>query len=146
MHNALDTLRISRLNNGMIFKCSRFSDAEMLEINRYTHAQPDLEHLDFSLLDLSDVERSEITIPGVRLNAELDARNLARNPDFRIAAVASGPVYLGFANVYRAYFEHANPEQQWPIVVFKTLPDAWEWLGVIHHENSGEQPANSMRQ
>lgn len=146
MHNALDTLQISRQNNGMVFKCSRFSDAELLEINRHTLAQTDLESLDFSLLDLSEVKRSEITLPGVRLNAELDARNFARNPNFKIAAVASGPVYLGFANVYRAYFEHSNPEQQWPIAVFSSLPEAWEWLAVIGLEATAQQPVRSMGQ
>lgn len=80
------------------------------------------------LLDLSAVEKIELTAEGVRQAARLDAAGYARNPGLRIALIASSAVMTGMTNLCRANFEIHGKDQRWQIEVFTDEHQARAWL------------------
>ena len=114
--------------SSLIFRPDRLRDTELLEINRIGHQRPDFPLLRWILLDLSAVEKIELTAEGVRQAARLDAAGYARNPGLRIALIASSAVMTGMTNLCRANFEIHGKDQRWQIEVFTDEHQARAWL------------------
>jgi hypothetical protein len=89
---------------------------------------PALDHL----IDLTGVDRLEVTERGVRAVADLLAvadEALPAGVRRRAAAVATSDEALAALSLYKAYREQERPSPPVEIRLFRTVREAREWLG-----------------
>jgi hypothetical protein len=105
------------------------TDADLLDHQRRLALDPRF-HPDLSqLLDFLGVTSSK----GVTANAVKEgARRHLFGPHSRRALVASDPSTFGMARMFETYREISGSEEQ--IKVFRSLEDAWAWLGISPRE------------
>lgn len=79
------------------------------------------------ILDLSAVERFEVTSSGLRKLVDLDAQQAKLRTDpYKLAVVAPADHVFGMIRMYQMFSE-TNPND---VRVFRELPEVEEWLGI----------------
>lgn len=119
---------MTEFQHGLLFQLQSLSGAELQAMGEATFTHPDFERLQHVTIDIRGVDFNELTSTDVRLAAFEDAQHIQRNPGLKIAVIASGSVYTGFANIYRAHLEHFSGSKHWPIQLFKDLDSAMLWV------------------
>lgn len=98
---------------------------ELIAMNEYIYAPERLDRLRYQIVDLTRIERSEVTDAQRRHCAEQDRLAAMRNPAMRIVIVCSTDLQFGLARMWEAYASGPLLKS----FVCRTVPEARDWIG-----------------
>ena len=99
---------------------------EIIQSNEEIYGDPRFDDLRYQLVDLTQVERFEVSDKEMRQMAYLDAAAARTNPRIRLAVIATGE---SGRSVFDAYAKNIkNPV--WKHELFSSRKNAEDWLGI----------------
>jgi hypothetical protein len=98
--------------------------AEFIAMNRRIYAADFLPRLRYQIVDISRVERHEVSAAEIQLCARQDREAAAQNPQLLIAVVAGDQLGFGLARMWEAYADDPVLKTR----VYKSIEDARAWV------------------
>ncbi len=113
------------------------TDQEFVEaITKYQKdfkENPDYQNYN-ELADFSQVNGIQLTTEGIRLVGQIAAKHDANGKKTKAALVVTSALAYGFARMYEIY-RNLMPNSNKQVKVFKSINEAYEWLGLNKIEN-----------
>ncbi len=107
--------------------------AECLDALRATYSSDEtIRAIRYRLVDLTAVERVEISENEVIQIATIDSDAVRINPDMIIAAVAPADVVFGMVRMWQAYLMEPAPKFE----VFRSMEPCREWLSATLRDHA----------
>ncbi|MFP4157421.1 MAG: hypothetical protein ACLFU4_07365 [Opitutales bacterium] len=100
--------------------------AELIQSNEDIYGDPRFDDLRYQLVDLTQVERFEVSESDIRKLAFFDAAAARSNPRIRLGIIAGNASGRAISDAYRGSIQ--NPP--WEHQVFETREAAEHWLGI----------------
>ncbi|MBL4623266.1 MAG: hypothetical protein JKY89_12800 [Immundisolibacteraceae bacterium] len=97
---------------------------ECIETNQIVVSDPRLAELAYQIVDLSGVEKFDVTVAETRTLAEMDEQATDIVKGVRVAMVCPDDLVFGMSRVYAG---HSSAD--WQTRVFRTRTEAEVWLG-----------------
>ena len=97
---------------------------ELLESNRKVYSDSRFAERHYQLVDLSQVERFDVTSDDMIRLAENDHTAALSNPDVKVAVVARDELI----RMLSLYYEAESSDSPWEQQVFDTLSEARAWV------------------
>lgn len=98
--------------------------ADCIEANRRVIADPRLTELVYQIVDLSDVEKFDVSVAETRTLALMDQQASETIEGVRVAMICPEDLAFGMSRVYAG---HSSSD--WQVRVFRTRTEAEVWLG-----------------
>jgi hypothetical protein len=100
--------------------------AELIESNEEIYGDPRFDDLRYQLVDLTEVERFDVSDTDIRKLAFFDAAAARSNPRIRLGIIASDTSGRAISDAYRASIQDATWEHRF----FEEREAAEQWLGI----------------
>ncbi|MBD3348982.1 MAG: hypothetical protein GF400_07280 [Candidatus Eisenbacteria bacterium] len=100
------------------------TDDDVLRANLELYDDPRFESLRYEIADFTRVAKFAAGADSIRKLSQLDKKQSARNPDVKVAIVATAPLMRGIARMYAL----ASGDSPWDTRIFETESEAREWL------------------
>ena len=107
-----------------------FSDQDSIDCNHEIADDPRVSTMEYELADFLQVEEFSATPIGIREGALIDSKLYLINPNVKVAVVANQSVLTNLTNLYRLYLDIMGGGKKWETKIFKSRPEANEWLGI----------------
>lgn len=105
------------------------TDEDILQIARAVAADPRIGPNSREILDLREVERTDVTRDGIRAAAEVDLGHPGKFVGNRTAIVATRDAHYGMARMYASLTEAMGAPTR--VRVFRTVEEAKAWLQAL---------------
>ncbi len=122
------TQEITWEKDGYIIAVTGEFDNSYLDVCLKATADERFPHINYVIVDFSDVENFPIDSDFVRKIAICDAKAYKSNSNVKLAIITGKLVLTGLVSMYKTYFELNNNDKTWPIKIFESKAKAKQWI------------------
>jgi hypothetical protein len=111
--------------DGIIWTFQRIlTNRDVIEANLAIYGDPRFDDLRYQIVDLSGVERFDVSNEALQEAAAMDEAAALNNPNLVVAVVATGEEAMDVAETYEA----AMGSSRWKVRIFRSMKEAEQWV------------------